>query len=137
MSEPVLSAAAWEHARRSPGLFAVITLEGGNNAELGIDSDTPDDPTDEAAEFARRETVQALAAIAVLNDSLPDDHPAKITRARIRDIRETAHLALDEIRREYGPVRFTWGNVPRRLAAMTARALDHAAALETLLPPET
>lgn len=73
--------------------------------------------------------------IALANHALPDSDPGKITRERIRDMRETAYLFQGELRRVYGP-ESNWGNVPETLTAMAQRVIDHADALERLLPPE-
>jgi len=76
--QPALTAELWARLRRynDPASFACIILEGGYDAELGIDPNSSD--------FAKDEAARADAAMAVSNNALPDDDPRKITRADVR-----------------------------------------------------
>lgn len=96
LQDPAVAAAVMEilkgartHANHH--LKAIITLEGGENAALGINRADEDDG-------AANDAIQARAAITLLNDSLPAHDPAKITMEMVDD----ARAAADRIESEWG-----------------------------------
>ena len=128
MSDSVLSAEEWKAIAPDP--FGVRI---GEDAVAYMLDGTLHVATHEENAIASIEAPAKLIALA--NHALPDSDPAKITRERIRDMRETADLLQGELRRVYGP-ESNWGNVPMTLTAMAERVIDHADALARYLPPE-
>jgi hypothetical protein len=119
--EPALSAKRWEllRATKNHGQFAIITLEGGNDQEIGaFDADVADTIEAEDVGRQRDDAKRNAAAIAALNDELPDDDRRKITREKIELLR--------------GAVWLTEMDTAEQVAA-NVRFLD---ALESYLPPE-
>lgn len=120
---PALTPDAWAkiHKWKNHGQFAVITIEGGNSELLGM---YDADESGAGPEFDEQEVRTAVAAIAALNDSLPDSDPRKITRAHVAAIRHELDEEWDGIRDD--------ASFPH--VALLRQLAD---ALESYLPPET
>ncbi|MEP6495143.1 MAG: hypothetical protein ABJF01_20825 [bacterium] len=124
--EPALPPALWPRARQwKSRIAAMITLEGGNDSELGV----PDLRVD-GSNQRERDAVHYAAAIALLNDDLPDTDDRKITREWLSDL-ERAVSAL-------GSFASADSDLDRvaRLNELIARLEHQAAAIASLLPPD-
>jgi len=102
----------------------MITLEGGNDSELGV----PDLSAD-GSNQRRRDSVHYAAAIALLNDDLPDSDDRKITREWLSNLEG----AVDAL----GSFASADSDIDRigRLNELIARLERQAAAIASLLPP--
>lgn len=123
--EPALPPELWPRARKwKSRIAAMITLEGGNDSELGV----PDLRVD-GSNQRERDAVHYVAAIALLNDDLPDSDDRKITREWLSDLEH----AVDAL----GDLASVDPDVDRiaRLNELIARLEHQAAAIASLLPP--
>lgn len=143
--EPALAAEVWAKIRqyKNHGLFAVIALEGGNDTEIGAIASRATRCGDWDAAEREDNRKREAAAIAALNDALPDDDPRKITRDKIRLLRETVgefavqwQIDLEHLEAEVARAATKGGRVRAKEVERVVGLVALADALESYLPPE-
>lgn len=124
---PMLTPRQWMHARGlGPRIAAVLAIEGKDDWAGGLLTAE----LESSNSMLDAEERQALVAMAMMNDSLPDDSVWKITRGRVDEMKFAMNDLRDLASTQALPV-------ARHETLCTVTALAHLVKiLESMLPPQ-